>query len=267
MRRSCLLALIFVCLACDSSDDPGVGGAEGGSSSTSASTGEDPTIDTTTGVSASGTTVTTTTNGTTTTGSTTDVDESSSTGPAADTGDSTGCPAGTQDCPCDGGSCDDGLECIDGACAVSGVCEQDLLEPNNNEGTPTLLGEVDDDDDDGGSIFGVLEGPDDIDWYRYSGNDTLLGNVDPARFVKANGGLRLCKFAECEDGVEVTEFECPAETEAAVSPAGRPGCCAPMGIALGDANCTGGIDDDMQVFLRIDQAEQACVDYELIYHY
>ena len=91
--------------------------------------------------------------------------------------------------------------------------------------------------------------------------------MDPARFVMADGGLRICKFAECEGGVEITEFDCPAETEAATSPQGRPGCCAPMGIALADANCTGGLDDTMQVFLRVDQAEAACVDYELIYHF
>lgn len=265
MRRPCLLALLFVSLACGGSDDPGASGTEGLDGSTGAtSTGEDPPNSTTT-VTASGTTLTSTT---TTTTSTTEDDTSSSTEPAAESSsDSTGCPLGTQDCPCDGDACEDGLSCTGGTCTVPGACEQDLLEPNGNEENPTLLGEVDDDDDDGGSIFGILDGPDDVDWYRYSGNDTVLGNVDPARFVKADGGLRLCKFAECEDGVEATEFECPAETEAAVSPVGRPGCCAPMGIALGDANCTGSIDDDMQVFLRIDQAEQACVDYELIYHY
>lgn len=264
MRRSCLIALLFVSLACDSSNDPGASGTEGvGGSTSGSSTGEEPTS-AMTSVSASGNTVTSTTST-----STTEADASSSTEPAAESSsESTDtCPVGTQDCPCDDDACEDGLACVDGTCAVSDACEQDLLEPNDNEETPTLLGEVDDDDDDGGSIFGILDGPDDIDWYRYAGNDTLLGNVDPARFVKADGGLRLCKFAECEGGVEVTEFECPVETEPAVSPAGRPGCCAPAGIALGDANCTGSIDDDMHVFLRIDQAEQACVDYELIYHF
>lgn len=265
MRRSCMLALLCLSLACDDADVPGSSGTDGlgGSSTGATSSGRAPP----TTITASGTTATSAPPGTTSSG-TTSADSSSTTDPVADTsGDSTGCPPGTQDCPCVDDGCDVPLVCAEGVCAEAVACEQDLLEPNDNEESPTLLGEVDDDDDDGGSIFGTLDGPDDIDWYRYSGNDTLLGNVDPARFVKANGHLRLCKFAECEGGVGVTEFDCPAETEAATSPAGRPGCCAPTGIPLGDANCTGGIDDDMQVFIRLDQAEQACVDYELLYHY
>ena len=181
--------------------------------------------------------------------------------------ETSGCPVTTLGCSCDGETCSDGLVCVDGLCEPPSACDADLLEPNDEEAMPTLLGEISDDDDDGGSIFGTLDGPDDVDWYRYTGDDDILSNVDPARFVKATGGLRLCKFAECEGGIEDTDFECPAETEAATSPLGRPGCCAPAGIVLGDANCLGVLEDNMQVFMRVDQAEDACTAYELIYHF
>lgn len=262
MHRLSLLALALAA-ACGNTDAPGGSGTENGAGSTSEA-GESTGFDPTTGASAI---TASATSDPSTSGTGSAEDSSTTDGPAASSSESTGCPIGTEGCPCDADACLDDLVCADAVCTAPGGCDQDLLEPNDEETMPTLLGEVDDDDDDGGSIFGTLEGPDDVDWYRYTGNDTVLGNVDPARFVMANAGLRICKFAECEGGVEVTEFDCPAETEAATSPEGRPGCCAPMGIALADANCTGGLDDTMQVFLRVDQAEAACVDYELIYHF
>ncbi|MBV1859603.1 MAG: hypothetical protein KUG77_14410 [Nannocystaceae bacterium] len=256
----CLRLLWFGLLvpACANADTPG-GGADTGSS-TSAQEGEDTSNATpmdTTAVSASGSATT----GPAMTTSSTTADES--TGP----GGSSGCPVGTLGCGCDEDMCNDGLLCEDGLCEPPSACDVDLLEPNDEESMPTLLGEISDDNDDGGSIFGTLDGPGDVDWYRYTGDDDILSNVDPARFVKATGGLRLCKFAECEGGIEDTAFECPAETDAETSPLGRPGCCAPAGVVLGDANCSGVLEDNMQVFMRVDQAQDACTAYELIYHF
>lgn len=264
MRCLCLLSFALVLSACGDADAPG-GGADTGSSTTaqdgdSTSSGT-PTV--TTGVSASGSTTVAPTATASSSGDASTVTTSSTEGSS----DSSGCPASTPGCPCDGDTCSDGLVCVDDVCEPPAACDTDLLEPNDEESMPTLLGEISDDDDDGGSIFGTLEGPGDVDWYRYTGDDDVLSNVDPARFVKSTGGVRLCKFAECEGGVGDTDFECPVETEAATSPLGRPGCCAPMGIALGDANCTGVLEDNMQVFMRVDQAQDACTAYELIYHF
>jgi len=264
MRCLCLSALVFALAACGDTEDPGTTSAELGTSSTSADESSSSAVTQSTSISATGATATSTT---TTTSSTTAADVSTTDAGDDTSSGSTGCTPGSLDCTCDGDSCDDGLVCTDGVCAPPSACDQDLLEPNDEESMPTLLGEISDDDDDGGSIFGTLDGPDDVDWYRYTGDDDILSNVDPARFVKTSSPLRLCKFAECEGGVDETEFECPAETEPATSPLGRPGCCAPMGIALGDANCTGVLEDNMQVFMRVDQGEAACIAYELIYHY
>jgi len=262
MRCLCLLPFALVLSACGDADAPGGGADPVGTSSTTASEDSSSSAPaSTTGISASDsatTAVSVTASSTSSSGSSDSTDTS---------GETSGCPVMTLGCGCDGETCSDGLVCVDGLCEPPSACDTDLLEPNDEEAMPTLLGEISDDDDDGGSIFGTLDGPDDVDWYRYTGDDDILSNVDPARFVKATGGLRLCKFAECEGGIEDTDFECPAETEAATSPLGRPGCCAPAGVVLGDANCTGVLEDNMQVFMRVDQAEDACTAYELIYHY
>lgn len=265
MRCLCLLSFALVLSGCDGTDAPEGAAGTGGSSTTdeSARTSGAP-LTSTTGVSASGSA---TTSSATTSSSTSGDASTVTTDPTEASEDSTGCPLGTVGCSCDDDTCNDGLVCEDDLCEPPSACDVDLLEPNDDESMPTLLGEISDDDDDGGSIFGTLDGPEDVDWYRYTGDDDILSNVDPARFVKATGGVRLCKFAECEGGISDTDFECPAETEAATSPLGRPGCCAPAGIALGDANCTGVLEDNMQVFMRVDQAQDACTAYELIYHY
>lgn len=264
MRCLCLLPFALALAACGDADAPVAGASSDGSTSTGTAEGGPSTTTTTTAVTASASTSTATAPGSSTGSSSGSTEATDATDGSSE---SSGCPVTTLGCSCDGETCSDGLLCVDGVCEPPEACDVDLLEPNDEESMPTLLGEISDDDDDGGSIFGTLDGPDDVDWYRYTGDDDILSNVDPARFVKSTGGVRLCKFAECEGGIEDTEFECPAETEEATSPSGRPGCCAPAGIVLGDANCSGVIEDNMQVFMRVDQAEDACTAYELIYHY
>lgn len=260
------LSLTVLLLACADGDDAGVPVGAGGTSeqettgvaSETTAPSPDPTDPSSISASASGTTSSA---GTTTL----DTAEGSSSSSESDGGP--GCPVGGAGCPCDEGACDDGLSCVEDICSARSSCDEDLLEPNDDEAMPTLLGEINDNDGNGSSIFGTLDGPDDVDWYRYTGDDDITGNVDPARFVDANAIVRLCKFAECENGLEHTEFDCPPETEVATSPLGRPGCCAAQGVALGDANCTGVLEDNMDVYMRVDQGGAACVDYELIYHF
>lgn len=238
------------------------------------SSGEDSTTATTTrttGISESATvgpsTSLTTTSSTASTDTTLDTSTSDPTDASDSSSSGTPCPLGTEGCICDEGSCDEGLECTRDQCVPTSGCDVDLLEPNDEEDAPTLLGELSDDDDKGGSIFGTLNGPEDVDWYRYTGDDDAFSFVDPSRFVDATAGVRFCKFAECENGLDNTEFPCPDGTEQATSPAGRPGCCAPLGMEIGDANCSGVVEDNMFIYMRVDQGEEACVDYQLIYHF
>ncbi|MEM6293218.1 MAG: hypothetical protein AAGA54_18230 [Myxococcota bacterium] len=270
MRRIGLFLALSLS-ACGTTDDPGAAGGDdsSGGDGSSSTTG--------TSVSATAVSMTSSTDPGTTRGTSDDTTSTVTTDPTTDadttatategsSSSSGGCAPGNVDCPCEDGGCFDGLVCEDDVCVPPTSCDQDLLEPNDVEGMATLLGEINDNDDNGGSIFGVLDGPDDADWYRYTGDDDILYNVDPSRFVDATAGVRMCKFAECENGIGATEVPCPAETEPAVSPEGRPGCCAPLGMEI-EANCTGVVEDNMQVFMRIDSAEDACVPYELIYHF
>jgi hypothetical protein len=176
-----------------------------------------------------------------------------------------GCPLGSEGCPCNAGVCDDDLECLDGTCQV--VCTEDLYEPNDAEDAATDLGEIDDDDDHGGVLSASLHHVGDVDWFRYYGNDDFPSVVDPTRELVASGGLRLCKFLECDAGLVETEFECPVGTQYALSPMARPGCCASDGFALANLDCAGVTEDNTTVYIRVDQPEPACVTYSISYHY
>ena len=175
------------------------------------------------------------------------------------------CPAGSEGCACNAGTCDDDLVCLDDTCQV--VCDEDVFEPNDDEATAQDLGEINDNDGNGGVVSGSLHHLGDVDWFRYAGNDDVTGNVDPARELVSSGSVRLCKFLECENGLEETEFECPAGTQYALSPMARPGCCATGDVALPDLNCGGVTEDNAMVYMRVDQPVPACATYSISYHY
>lgn len=177
-----------------------------------------------------------------------------------------GCPLGTAGCSCNAGTCDSELTCLDGVCE-SAQCDGDVFEPNDSEDEATDLGQINDNDSNGGVVAASLHEPGDVDWYRYLGDDDITGDVDPARSLVASGGLRLCKFLECDNGLAQTEFECPVGTQYALSPMARPGCCASEGFALPDLDCTGVIEDNATVYIRLDQPDAACVTYAVSYHY
>lgn len=190
--------------------------------------------------------------------------DSSSSGSLDSTSDD-GCPPGSEGCPCNAGVCDGDLTCLDDVCQT--VCEEDVFEPNDEEAAAADLGEINDADDNGGVLSASLHHAGDVDWFRYYGNDDITGNVDPTRDLVASGVLRLCKFLECDGGLDTTEFECPPGTQYALSTMARPGCCANDGFALADLNCTGVTEDNSTVYLRVDQPEPACVTYSISYHY
>lgn len=273
MRRTGLWLLGGLLAACGGDSDAGSAGGSTGDDTASSSTTDDgsTTAFTATGPSTVTTTSTTdpaTTEPPTTASSTSDA-ESSTTDPTADTGSTTDdCTLGELDCGCDDGACDEGLECnASDLCTAPGACEDDEWGDITTEDAAHFLGIIDDEDDSGGNVMGVLTGPDDVDWFRYDGEDSFLDSVDPFRTIAASGEVRFCKFAECVDGLEATEFECGEGATATTSPGGRPGCCADSVIHVPDANCSGTISDDMAIWVRVDQAGEACVQYAFDYHY
>ncbi|MEM6294617.1 MAG: hypothetical protein AAGA54_25305 [Myxococcota bacterium] len=175
-------------------------------------------------------------------------------------GDSSGgCTVGTQGCACDGGSCNNGLECVEDECVLDVDCGIDIYEDNNTESDASDLGTLTDDDDDAMTITGVLEG-DETDWFTYFGDDTFFTSVNPARTLTTAGALRMCKYAECTDGIFSTEVTCPEGTASAESPEGRPGCCGTEDFEI-QLDCLDAIDDDAQMYMRFDQGLGDCTQY------
>lgn len=144
-----------------------------------------------------------------------------------------------------------------------------LGEPNESEGSafPLKGNPIEDCDGDGGMISGVIA-PGDTDWFTYQGDDVIGCSVDPTRSFTNGGGLRLCKFIRCVDSGATTEFTCPGGTTEATSPEGRDGCCSASGFTIDDVNCTGTLDEDTEVFIRVDRPTgTGCTSYSVSYHY
>lgn len=258
------MTLGVLALAACSSGGPPISTMSGSGSESSSDgpdlTTVDPTIDPTSGVTPVGTTGPDTADS----GS-----QGTDTGPT-DTGPTdTGCPPGTEGCPCDADSCAGDLICAGDTC-LAVPCDPDVFEPNDDEQSAYDLGDITSSDGDASVVSGSLQHPGDVDWYRYHGEDVISGNVDPARDLVAAGQVRLCKFLECDNGLNETQFECPANTQYALSPMARPGCCLTSDmndVTLPDLNCTGVTGDDAVVYLRVDQSTDTCISYSVSYHY
>jgi hypothetical protein len=149
--------------------------------------------------------------------------------------------------------------------AASGAgCDDPGDEPNETEAQATSLPDLTDCDLLGGdpTVSGVLRSGADVDWYKYSGDDSIGCLVDPTRDFE--GGARLCKFADCADGSEGT-MTCGGGSSDATSPDGLPGCCSDAGFSM-DVDCDS-IDDDATIYMRFDLPHDACLAYTLTYHY
>jgi len=171
-------------------------------------------------------------------------------------------------CECEGGddgSGDDGGTTDTGG--TGGSCEDPGPEPNEDEANAVAKPEAGCDGDTG-SIVGVLNEDQDADWFSYHGVWTC-GTADalPAVTLQAaDGTLRLCVFAECDQGE--ADVECQ-NGDPATSPAGFPGCCTePDGDVLGQLNCTTTEDESALVYVRVDQGGAGvCTGYTLGYSF
>ncbi len=140
-------------------------------------------------------------------------------------------------------------------------CTDPGFEPNDSEPAATNLGAITDCDSTGSAVSGNVDGSADTDFYVFAGSDGSTCLVDATASTTAK--VRLCMFAECS-GVAVS---CD-QGSAAVSPAGRAGCCVDAGgtVQLG-INCSG-FSDDATVYVRVDQPTSgSCTSYSVDYHY
>lgn len=128
------------------------------------------------------------------------------------------------------------------------------------------IGTIGDSDGDGGQVTGNLREPSDVDWYKYSGEDNFGSSVDPFRQV-AGPGIHACMFVQCVSGD--TEFDCPSNT-VATQEGSIPGCCwnGTQEVNFGGFNCSGPIDDDATVYMKIEHPDgPGCESYTINYHY
>lgn len=146
-----------------------------------------------------------------------------------------------------------GAPCVDG----------DPAEPNESESSAYDLGGISDSDDAGSSRTATLADLEDVDWYKFKGDDTTFNTVDPTREITTQGSLRLCKYVQCDGGN--AEVSCPGGTTPETSPDGRSGCCGTSGFDIG-LECPG-VDDNAWVYIRVDQPVPVCLEYTLAWHY
>ena len=148
-------------------------------------------------------------------------------------------------------------------------------EPNDTFESAHDLGTIGDGDGDGGSVSANLgQGGDDVDWYKYRGEDNVGSVVDPTRML-IGAGIRICKYIRCGDANdpndEDEDFECPGGTTTDVDAAGDPGCCWTSGLDVQiDLVCGSSSlnSDDATIFIRIDRPNgMGCESYQLDYHY
>jgi hypothetical protein len=157
----------------------------------------------------------------------------------------------------------------DGECEpceqVTDACKDGSgTEPNDGQSTAHALGEVDDDDASAGFVCGVLQGKDDVDWFKFVGRDALFNYVDPTRELLGDPTATICVYLQCLDGG--TSVDCDAGDTPDTSPLGHPGCCG-AGMVSPGLDCDG-LDDSANVWVKVvNSAALECVGYQLTYHF
>lgn len=142
-------------------------------------------------------------------------------------------------------------------------------EPNDTMAAAFSIGTIADPDSDAKTINGMLdETGNDVDWYKFRGDDTASGVIDPTRQL-FGPGLRACMYMSCVNGND-PGVGCPSGTTAD-NQGGKAGCCWSDGQSHTiDFSCTSinpfG-DDDIDGWIRIDHPGGAgCEAYKFNVH-
>jgi len=170
-----------------------------------------------------------------------------------------------------GSVCASAETCNDGSCEA--VTCNDQFEPtagtNDSEAlAESLAADPVSDCADPEVLSGVVSG-NDVDWYHFEANDDLCAVEPAASFTQSSADARLCVFVQCTSATANTQFSCPLSTTNATSPEGRYGCCetgSAVSFEIGDVNCTGTINEDIDVFIRVDDPvgdPSTCTSYVL----
>ncbi len=176
-----------------------------------------------------------------------------------------------------GESCDDANACTGpDICQAGGECTGVLIndehEPNETPDAAWYLGTLDECSANSRAASGVLASPDDVDWIRARGTDTVsLCTVDPELTTESGGAeVRSCLFIKCDRGTTThnNDVTCLGAAADQVDPAlpGYAGCCTtgkdPNVRASLDCD---GTNDSADLRVRVDSLAEAaaCVDYRV----
>jgi hypothetical protein len=181
--------------------------------------------------------------------------------------ETTGCPPGTEGCPCDVGStCEGELVCADGTCEAQGACDQPDAEPNDSLEEAIDLGEVVCSME-YATTEGALDGLD-ADFYRMvRGEGGFCLDPNAQALVMADQDVRVCVYMECGD--ETGDVFCGGEQEDDTFD-GLNGCCATNEAQVLGGSCPGFPipPEPSAFFIRVSSAdEMACIPYELSYRF
>ncbi len=172
-----------------------------------------------------------------------------------------------------GGRGGNGGNGMGGAGGMGACTDQGPGEANETMATATLLA--------GGSdcpvltVAGTLDGPNDVDWYKYVQTDDELGcSVNPTRKWSQQAGntMRVCKYLACADNEQQSPDTVDCNNgSTSDTQGGLDGCCGTtdfdIGVGLFTTSCT---DDLLTVYLRIDEPgapADTCNGYNMNYEF
>lgn len=142
-------------------------------------------------------------------------------------------------------------------------------EPNDTAATAYAFGPIGCSDSSPGKIYGVLADEGDVDWFVYDGQDEISCQVNPTVGVSVSAGIaRVCAYFACVGSADTDLGACPLGTSTDQSADGWPGCCGTTDFTV-DLNCTGTINDESLVYLRVDDPTHGstCAPYTVTFHY
>ena len=149
---------------------------------------------------------------------------------------------------------------------VAPLCAEDDEDPTNDIPQDAVdLGDFDDGGN-GDAIISQLSGTEDVDWFSWTCNDTLIPELDPSIQITNEDPIRVCLFLDCVVGGNPTQFSCGGNaTEDSINFEFLDGCCVSDGSSFNiDYNCPDSDNDAVVGYLRVDTAqEDVCVDYQV----
>jgi hypothetical protein len=137
-------------------------------------------------------------------------------------------------------------------------------DPGGTQNLAKALPDTDDAQNSPKTVTGVLNGPLDVDFYKFHVADTS-GHLVEADIKTVTSGIELCVYVKCLNGT-TTYSGCTGGVES-TSDIGTKGCCATgPSTATPGWDCSGITDNDSaDVVIRVKQTQNKCTPYSFSY--